>query len=515
MRTHSHLNEATGEPAPSVFSVFRRGVFFVSALVIVAACGSTASPSTTTTSLAAKVTPATGGSINWKPCSEEDSEKLACAQFSVPFDYAKPSGKKFSLTLVKRPASDPKRRIGSMLVNPGGPGFGGSFLPENASLYFSSHLLDRFDIVGWDPRGTGKSTPFIDCVSDYDKYFTSDPTPETDAQREALINVSEAFAKECEKNSGDILPYVSTNNTARDMDLIRSALGEAKITYFGFSYGSELGATWATMFPSTVRAAVLDGAADPNADYMEGGLQQATGFEKELTKFLARCSADPKCPFHNARNSEAAFDALMLSLDKKPLVVSAKRAPVNQAIAYTAVAQAMYSSTIWSALETALADAQVGKGAGLLDLNDQYYQRKPDGSYGNELEAFNAIYCLDDPGPKTVEESDSFLPQFKKAAPRLYPGFAGGYGCVFWPAQADLRIAITAKNAGPIIVIGTTGDAATPLQSSRNMASALEDGRLIVVTADRHTGYGENTCVTSAVDNYLLTTSVTFREKAC
>ncbi len=414
-----------------------------------------------------------------------------------------------------RPATDPKRRVGSMLVNPGGPGFGGSYLVTNADSYFSSDLLDRFDVVAWDPRGTGESTPFVDCVSDYDKYFTTDPTPDNEVQHQALIDISRAFADECETHSGKILPYISTNNTVRDMDRIRAALGETKITYFGFSYGSELGATWATMFPTTVRAAVLDGAADPNADYMEGGLQQAAGFDKELSVFLARCSADPECYFHNGGKAEAAFDALMEKIDKKPIVVSKDRTPVNQAVAFTAVSQAMYSSTMWSQLEMALANAQKGNGRGLLDLYDQYYQRKGDGTYGNELEAFNAIYCLDDPGPMTVKDTDAYLPAFKKAAPRMWPGFTGGYGCVFWPAKPDLRIKITSKGAGPIVVVGTTGDAATPLKSTRKMVEALEDGRLLIVTADRHTGYGENNCVTTAVDNYLITTKVTFREKAC
>lgn len=490
-------------------------------MVAVAACGAGNTATSSSSTLASSATtnaptPAVGGSITWKKCDSSTSiDEVKCARFSVPYDYKKPSVGHFSLKLMMHPASDPKRRIGSMLVNPGGPGFGGSYLAENASSYFSSNLLERFDIVAWDPRGTGESTPFVDCVSDYDKYFTTDPTPENDTQKQALITASKTFSEECGKNSGEILPYISTNNTVRDMDMIRAALGEAKITYFGFSYGSELGATWATMFPTTVRAAVLDGAADPNADYMEGGLQQAAGFEKELTVFLSRCSADPDCVFHNGGKAEEAFDALMIEVDKNPILVSKKRSPVNQAVAYTAVSQAMYSSSMWSQLEQALRNAQKGDGAGLLDLYDSYYQRQGDGTYGNELEAFNAIYCLDDPGPTTIEKTDSYLPAFKKAAPRMWPGFTGGYGCVFWPVKPDLRIHITGKGAGPIIVVGTTGDAATPLASSRQMATALEDGRLLVVTANRHTGYGENNCVTDSVDNYLFTTKVTFREKAC
>lgn len=506
------------------FLVLRRGFLTGALLVLMAACGgsgsssNTTSPATSDSSLAVSgmPTPATGGKITWKSCSEGDvADKLSCAKFAVPFDYSNPDVGEFSLNVVRRTANKPSQRIGSVLVNPGGPGFGGSYLAENATSYFSGALLDRFDIIGWDPRGTGESTPFVDCIDNYDEYFAVDPTPETAEEKTALIDAAKKFSDECGKNSGKILPYISTNNTVRDMDRLRAALGETKITYFGFSYGSELGATWATMFPTTVRAAVLDGAADPDADYMEGGLQQAVGFERELTRFLARCSKDKLCPFHNSGKAEQAFDALMVSIDEKPITVREGRAKVNQAVALTAVSQAMYSSSMWDQLENALSAAQKGDGSGLLTLYDQYYQRTGDGTYGNELEAFNAIYCLDDPGPLTVEETEKFIPQFQKAAPRLWPGFAGGYGCVFWPAKADRRIDITGKDAGPIIVVGTTGDAATPLESSRKMAEKLEDGRFIVVTADRHTGYGENDCVTSAVDAFLITAKVSFREKAC
>jgi pimeloyl-ACP methyl ester carboxylesterase len=299
------------------------------------------------------------------------------------------------------------------------------------------------------------------------------------------------------------------------MDRIRAALGEEKITYFGFSYGSELGATWVTMFPTTVRAAVLDGASDPNSDYVQGGIDQAKGFDTELTKFLANCSATPTCAFHNNGKAEAAFDELMESLDSSPLRPDAKRAPVNQGIALTAVSQAMYSSTLWTQLEDALAAAQKGNGQELLDMYDNYYQRSYDGTYGNELEAFNSIMCLDDPGPKTVNGVDAYIPQFKEVAPRLWSSFATGYVCTFWPTETDQRISITGKGAGPIVVVGTTGDAATPLQSSRNMAAALEDGRFIVVEANRHTGYGENDCVITAVNKYLLEAEVTWEEKQC
>jgi hypothetical protein len=248
---------------------------------------------------------------------------------------------------------------------------------------------------------------------------------------------------------------------------------------------------------------------------VQGGIDQAKGFDTELTKFLAKCSATPTCSFHNNGNAEEAFDELMESLDSAPLRPDAKRAPVNQGIALTAVAQAMYSSTLWTQLEDALTAAQKGNGQELLDMYDNYYQRSYDGTYGNELEAFNSIMCLDDPGPKNVNGVDAYIPQFKEVAPRLWSSFATGYVCTFWPTETDKRISITGKGAGPIVVIGTTGDAATPLQSSRNMAAALEDGRFIVVEANRHTGYGENDCVITAVNKYLLEAEVTWEEKQC
>ena len=518
MRTHSHPVEATGEPAPSVFQVLRKSLVTVFVLVTLAGCSSAITSDSTSVgsqSPAITIGPTVGGTINWTSCTGDELDPTMCATFKVPYDYNDASVGQFSLKLVKHPAAKPEKRIGSMLVNPGGPGFGGIFLAEDPISYFGGDLVDSFDIIGWDPRGTGESTPAVDCIDNYDTYFTTDPSPQNAAEKKALIDASRLFSEECEKNSGEILPYVSTNNSVRDMDAIRAALGEDKITYFGFSYGSELGATWLTMFPNTVRAAVLDGATDPEADYMQSGLDQAKGFENQFTMFLKQCSKDVKCPFHNKGNAEGAYDTLIEQLDAQPLVVGGKRAPVNQAVALTAVSQAMYSSTMWDELEQALADAQKGDGTGLLSLNDEYYQRKGDGTYGNELEAFNAILCLDDPGPLTVEETDSYIPKFEAVAPRLARGFTSGYGCVFWKAKPDRRIAITGKGAGPVIVIGTTGDAATPLESSRRMATALEDGRLIVVTANRHTGYGENDCVTTAVNKYLLTASVTFAEKAC
>jgi pimeloyl-ACP methyl ester carboxylesterase len=493
-----------------VSQLVRRHVVLLAAVaVLLGACTDSSGSSTSTVTEA----PAIGGSIDWQAC--ENDIDTRCADFEVPFDYENPGVGTFTLKLVMHPAGSESSRIGSMLVNPGGPGFGGAYLAESVDSYFGEDIIDAFDIIGFDPRGTGDSTPAVDCVDDYDPYFTFDPSPDNDEEKQAIVDASQAFVDECVKRNEAILPYISTNNTARDMDRIRAALGEKKITYFGFSYGSELGATWATMFPGTVRAAVLDGATDPDSDYIEGGLDQAKGFETELTKFLAKCSAEITCEFHNNGRSEEAFDELLASLDSRPLFAEKGRVSVNQGVALTAVAQAMYSSTLWPSLEQALNAAQKGDGIQLLQMYDQYFQRQYDGTYGNELEAFNAIMCLDDPGPKSVQGVDSYIPEFKKVAPRLWSTFAAGYICAFWPTETDRRTVITGIDAGPIVVIGTTGDAATPLESSRNMAKALQDGRLIVVEENRHTGYGANQCVVDLVDSYLISAEINWTEKRC
>jgi pimeloyl-ACP methyl ester carboxylesterase len=299
------------------------------------------------------------------------------------------------------------------------------------------------------------------------------------------------------------------------MDSIRRALGEDQISYFGFSYGSELGATWATLFPETVRAAVLDGAADPTATLTEGGVQQAAGFEQAIETFLAECSGDPTCAFHNDGDAEGAFDALMQELDEAPIPSETGRPEITHGVALQAVAQAMYSKSFWDRLAEALADAQDGDGSGLLSLYDSYYQRKADGTWGNELEAFQTISCMDDPERLTVEEDDATAAQYLEVAPRFAPNTTGTYFCTFFPPSIDPRVEVTGAGAGPIVVIGTTGDAATPLSSTRAMADTLEDGRLVVVEADQHTGYRVNDCVNDIVHRYLIDLEIPPDETEC
>lgn len=422
----------------------------------------------------------------------------------VPIDYRDPSKGTFTL-FIARHRADESERIGSLLVNPGGPGFGGSDLAIFADQIYSPALLRHFDIVGWDPRGTGQSTPAIDCITDYDRYFAStDITPDTDDERQQLSDLAAEFAGECEANNADIIQYIGTNHSARDIDSIRRALGEDTISYFGFSYGSELGATWATMFPETVRAAVLDGASDPAAGFLEESLQQSVGFEQSIAAFLEWCSNSDGCQFNSDGNAEQAFDALMAELDERPIPSIDGRPDVTRSMALTAVAYSMYDESLWRQLARALDSARYGDGELLLQLYDSYYQRRDDGMYDNSLEAFQTIVCMDAAERPTVAEEDAAAAEIRSAAPRFSPGTVGSYFCTFFPETAEPRIDIGTAARLPILVIGTTGDPATPLSSTRAMADALYDGRLVVVEADQHTGYGVNQCSIDVVDRYLL-----------
>ena len=496
-------------------SRFRPLPLLIGALFAMTSCGGSSTTSNSNVDSTDYSTPFVVNPIVWGACEGSASVEVECGNFEVPFDYSDPEKGSFVLYIKKRNAANQADRIGSMLVNPGGPGFGGSSLADDAQYYFSQDLIDRFDIIAWDPRGTGESTPSVDCVDTFDEYFGLDSPPETPEEKQALIDASQAFNDKCSENSGTILPYISTKASAADMNSIRLALGEEKVSYFGFSYGSELGATWATMYPDTVRAIVLDGAVDPNASSIQEGMNQAKGFEAQLATFLKQCSERPTCEFHNGGKAEAAFDKLVLDIDDKPLVVSADRTAVNQGVLFTAVAQAMYSDYYWPQLGEALYDAQLGDGKGLLQLYDDYYQRKEDGTYGNELEAFLSISCLDDPGATSVDEVDSHIEEFIAAAPRLGGNFAYGYSCALWPVPQASKVAINGNGAGPIVVVGTTGDPATPLDSTRKMAKGLEQGVLVVVDANQHTGYGANNCVVAAVDNYLINLTVPENELTC
>lgn len=469
----------------------------------VVASSSTLTPGTTgvTPPTTLPLDPGNGSKVVWVACGNL-LKNLLCSTLDVPYSYQEDLGKYFTLSLRMRRASVAPG-VGYLLVNPGGPGFGGTGMLDSADYYFSQDILDNFDLVAWDPRGTGDSVPFIDCTDDFDKYFAVDMSPDTPEDKKRLVDLAREFNAGCVERSGDILGHVSTVNSAGDMDAIRSALNVDTISYLGFSYGSELGAVWSTLYPQTVRAAVLDGASDPLADSLSKAAAQAKGFESQLDEFLKYCSNTPTCPFNNGMKSAIALDELFVKADASP--VANARVPITNGVLFMGVVTALYSSYSWNTLAKALYDLQLGDGKGILSLYDSYFQYDEiSGTYGNELEAFFAISCLDDRGPASVALVDANAAMFAELAPRLGLGFSYGYFCALWPHVSEPKLLVSGAGAGTIVVIGTTGDAATPLESSAKMAEALEGGILVVVEADRHTGYNFNKCINKVVDTYLI-----------
>ena len=288
------------------------------------------------------------------------------------------------------------------------------------------------------------------------------------------------------------------------MDALRQALGEPKVSYFGFSYGSELGATWATMFPDTVRAAVLDGAANPNVGWEAEKTEQAVGLERAFLTVMQSCAADPGCPFYNGGDPVSAYEALSASLDATPVTGDPTRPPANQSVLFYATLVALRDSNGWDELYRALAAAQKGDVSGLFALYDAYVRRAADGTFSNAVEAFVAIDCLDDPGPTDPAELAAIDARIRQAAPHMGIGLASQPACVGWPVRQGPPLHLTAAGAGPVLVVGTTGDAITPIESSQGLADSLDQGVLLTVDGFRHTGYRLNRCSGEVVDRYLL-----------
>ena len=418
-------------------------------------------------------------SPEWKKCGD-----IECASISVPFDYASPELGSFTLPLTRLRALDDDLRQGVLLVNPGGPGAPGTSLAQNAAYYFSKDLMTHFDIVGWDPRGTGASTPTFDCGDSYSDFFAN----------ERSVASTKKFVDTCKAKNSEIISHMSTAASARDMNAIRLALGEEKISYFGFSYGSTLGATWATLFPDTVQGGVFDASATPNSTSAERRLTQAEGFEKQLTAFLAQCSQDSSCAFHNNGKAEQAFDDLL-----------ATEATVNATVVLTATASSLYDDSAWDDLAKALKNAQDGNSQPLRDLyNSYYYQDAGFEDSRNVSEASIATICDDETKRMSPVEVDAQLVSFTRIAPRFGNFLGRDYTCSLWPTQKSPQEQLEISSSAAIVVIGSTNDPVTPLASSQSMSAALQNSRFISVNSSRHTSYLKNDCATQLVDAFLI-----------
>ncbi|WP_419996222.1 alpha/beta hydrolase [Streptomyces boninensis] len=452
--------------------------------------------------------------LRWSAC--ETAPGFECSTLRVPLDYAKPGeGDDVKLSVARQKASGPAdRRIGSLQFNPGGPGASAvDFLTDYVGAAYPERIRARYDLVAADPRGVGHSEP-VRCLSDkqMDRHTQTDATPDDAAEVKELTAAFDIFAQGCKKRAGELLGHVSTTEAARDMDVLRAALGDKKLHYVGASYGTMLGATYAGLYPSRAGRLVLDGAMDPSLTSLQLNREQNSGFTIAFDAFAKDCVERKDCPLGTKSPEEATkrLNTFLAGLDKKPLPTGEPR-KLNESLATMGVLQSMYMKESWPPLRDALADAMGKKkdGSALLGMADTYYEREPDGSYGDMMYAFTAVSCLDQPAafddPDEVEKKEK---AFEKDSPVFGRDFAwAALNCGDWPVKATGEAnRIEAKGAGPILVVGTTRDPATPYIWAKSLASQLSSGVLLTYDADGHTAYGRGSrCIDSAVDRYLLT----------
>lgn len=392
------------------------------------------------------------------------------------------------------------------MVNPGGPGGSAIDFLTSFSAGPGSKLLDRFDLVAFDPRGVGHSTA-LDCHSTVERVIAADPTPDNEAEWSAIDQVATAFANECAQKYPKLLPHLATPDVARDMDQVRAALGEDKLTYLGFSYGTELGAWYAELFPARVRALVLDGALDLKLSALEISFQQATGFENALTTFFDWCAAaSSNCGWTAGKTPAAAFAQLSAAVDTTALTVRGSARKVGPGELMLGVIAPLYAGVQgYRELASALTAAVGGDGSRLLAFVDSYSERRQDGTYGNIQEANNAVNCLDAPTPPYTELRNEVM-RFAAASPTFgVATLTSLLVCAHWPVRTLKPATPMAAGAAPILVIGTTGDPATPYAWAQALASQLASGVLLTYEGEGHTAYGRGvTCIDNAVNAYLM-----------
>lgn len=445
--------------------------------------------------------------LRWSNCGGG----FQCSTVEVPLDYTHPDGQRIKIAVIRLPAADPRKRIGSLLVNPGGPGGSGVDYARSAGKIVSPAVRSRFDIVGFDPRGVGRSDP-VHCLTaqQLDRYLALDPTPDDKRAREDLINESRGFAVGCEKHSKQVLPYVGTADAARDMDVLRAALGDPGLTYLGKSYGTYLGAYYAEEFPKRVRALVLDGAIDPAVPPLQVNIVQAQGFELALRAFVADCVRAPTCPLGYNVSVDAGvkkIQDLVKKADRNPLPTSFPGRKLDEGLATLGILASLYDKGFWTYLRIGLQRAFAGDGSILLQLSDILMGRSANGTYTNQTEANMAVNCIDLKYPRSLSAYQRGAAQAQEAAPLF--GASVMYSslpCAYWPVRSQERPRVVhAAGAKPILVVGTTRDPATPYQWAQALARQLDSGVLLTRVGDGHTAYEMgNACIDQAVDRYLI-----------
>ena len=489
--------------------VLRAATALVAASLLLSGCLYAAIPEQSTSSAPAIDDPSDldayyAQELSWSNCGEYE-----CTMVAAPLDWDDPSAGTIGLSVIRAAATGPNR-IGSLLTNPGGPGASGvALIRDSLDFAVGAALTDAYDVIGFDPRGVGESTS-VKCfdTAEMDAYLYEIPTsPRGSAEWEdELTDRNSAFADACDANSDGILPFINTINAARDMDLLRGVLGDEQLHYLGYSYGTFLGATYAELYPENVGRLVLDGAIDPSISGLDVGTEQAIGFEKALRAYMANCLTTQDCPFRGTVDQAMAdLEALLASVDRTPLPANDGRQLGADSLV-TGIIAALYSEDNWPFLTRALSEALQGDPTTAFLLAD-FYNGREDGVYtDNSAEAFRAYNCMDYPVDDSQADQDASDARIAAEAPTIAPYWAGPDPCDVWPyAPTGARGPIAAAGAAPILVVGTTGDPATPYAWSVALAEQLESGTLVTNVGEGHTGYNKgNACVDDAVEAYLL-----------
>jgi pimeloyl-ACP methyl ester carboxylesterase len=447
-----------------------------------AAPDTTDGPVATTTST---VPPPPAALSSWSDCGS-----VQCATLTVPLDYTRPDGSTIDIPVSRRPASGD--RIGVLLANPGGPGAPGTDYATGSLV--SGDLLSRFDFITWDPRGTGGSTA-LTCVAPFEGLWTIDSGPDDPAEQGELDRAAEAVADECRVRHGDVLSHVDTESTVADMDALRRALGEDSISYIGFSYGTYLGLRYAERYGPNVRAMVLDGVVDPDQDLEDFLSGQLKGFLSVYDDMAADCGG--RCP---ADDMDATLRRVLASAEAQP--IPTRFGPdlgPSDIVTGTFYSAYGYSSQAWNDYYEALAAADDGDGSALLSLSDRYHQLV-------NFPAYVATTCVDSPGPTSPEEFAAMADRLADIDDRFGAGIANELApCGTWPVEATGPLAdVTASEAPPILVIGNTGDQATPYENSVEIAQELDQAALLTLEGTGHLSYSRSACVQNAADSYLI-----------
>lgn len=442
--------------------------------------------------------------VDWSDCGSG----FECADIEVPFDWDDPAADTITLGAKRYPASGEKQ--GTVLINPGGPGGSGVEFVQYVPFLFGQPLLENFDVLGFDPRGVGESSP-VSCLTDAERDVSDAKTYTPDDAGLAEMRAdAKTFGEKCLENTGPVLGEVDTQSSARDMDVIRHVVGDEKLNYLGYSYGTQLGATYAGLYPENVGRMVLDGAIDLRLSDHEMSLQQAVGFENALTAFVDDCLASGSCPLTGTTDEALAqVTGLLDQILANPMPTGDPARPLTQTLAFYGIAQPLYSQQLWGQLTDALDSAiSDGDGSGLLASADSYNSRNTDGTYAdNQGEAFRAINCLDSRTEVDMATLDAEADEIEAEAPTVGQFFTyGGLGCADWPfPQAEKTGDLAASGAAPILVVGTTNDPATPYVWAQGLAEQLESGVLVTYEGEGHTAYGQsNSCVLDTVDEYFV-----------